>query len=330
MKQVLSELKTKKITFKNRIVMPPMATSKASELGFVSPEILKYYDNKSKDGNLALIIIEHCYICKNAQATKDQMSIMSDEYLPGLKKLADTIHNNNTKAVVQINHAGLSAKEKIIKETIVGPSMTCRPGQSEIGRELSIDEIEEIKEAFTEASIRVKLAGFDGVEIHGAHGYLLSQFLSPITNKRVDQYGGSLANRMRLHLEITQKIRKAVGDDFPIYFRLGACDFMPGGLNIAESIEVAKALEQAGVDVLDISGGFNGYNGKGLTKAGYFKILSKPIKEVVSIPVILTGGIKDLAAAEELIVSQDTDLVGIGRALLSDDHWLKKQIKKFQ
>lgn len=189
--------------------------------------------------------------------------------------------------------------------------------------------IKELIMKFKDAAKRVKDAGFDGVELHSAHGYLLNQFYSPITNKRNDEYGGDLLGRIKIHLEIIKAIRETVGVDFPILLRLGACDYIDGGTTIEDSIRAAVEFEKAGVDMLDISGGLYGSSipGVKVEKQGYFSELTQAIKEVVSIPVILTGGITEVCAAEELLSSGKTDLIGVGRAMLKDSMWAKKAIE---
>jgi NADPH2 dehydrogenase len=197
-------------------------------------------------------------------------------------------------------------------------------------REITQAEIGDIVNAFKEASRRVKEAGFDAVEIHSAHGYLLNQFLSPLTNKRTDDYGGSISNRIRIHLQVIQAVRAAVGPDFPIQVRLGASDYTEGGTTIEDSKKAARAFEKAGVDIIHISGGFVGYTPPGLTGQGYFATLSEAIKSVVSIPVILTGGITEVDAAESFLKERKADLIGVGRAILQDSTWAERAIKNLR
>lgn len=184
--QIFEEIKAKNIDFKNRIIMPPMATAKADDKGHVTQDILDYYDEKTRDGMFSTVIVEHNFVDPLGKASHNQMSIADDSSIEGLKKLANLIKDSGSKAVVQINHAGSAAREKIIGQRPVGPSEIKNPSQkdTELPRELTIDEIKEIEDKFADAALRVKEAGFDGVEIHSAHGYLLNQFLSPLTNQR--------------------------------------------------------------------------------------------------------------------------------------------------
>lgn len=327
MSYLLSPLSIGKLTLKNRLIMPPMATSKAEEDGKVSEDILNYYDEKSKGGDISLIIIEHSYVEKLGKASEKQLSIASDNTLESLKKLAKVIQGNGSKAVMQINHAGSAANKDVIGDDPVGPSAVANPRRGITPRELSIDEIKDIIKFFKDATLRVKEAGFDGVEIHSAHGYLLNQFFSPLTNKRNDEYGGDVLGRIRIHLEIIKAVREVVGIDYPILLRLGACDYMDGGSTIEDSKIAAKEFEKAGVDILDISGGFCGYIVPGLSEEGYFAPLTEGIKEVVSIPVILTGGITTPSSAEILLKGEKADLIGVGRAIYNDSNWARNAVE---
>ena len=231
---------------------------------------------------------------------------------------------------MQINHAGSATDNKITGVDIVGPSAVPNPRTGNLPRELTEKEINEVIESFKDAALRVKNAGFDGVEIHSAHGYLLNQFFSPLSNKRIDQYGGDVLGRIKIHLEIIKAVRNAVGDSYPILLRLGASDYMEGGSTIEDSKIAALAFEKAGVDILDISGGFCGYTVPGSKVQGYFSSLTEGIKEVVSIPVILTGGITEAQAAEKLLLEGKADLIGVGRAIYKDSKWAQDAIESIK
>lgn len=327
MSYLLKPLDKCKLTLKNRLVMPPMATSKAEVDGKMGKDILDYYDEKSQGGYIALIIVEHSFIAQQGKASARQLSIADDSVVDGLKKVANTIQRNGSKAVMQINHAGSATNKDITGFEPIGPSPIVNPRKGYVPLELSKKEIKKIVKCFRDAALRVKEAGFDGVEIHSAHGYLLNQFLSPLTNKRRDEYGGDLLSRIKIHLEIIKTVRDAVGDDFPILLRLGASDYMEGGITIEDSKIAAVEFEKAGVDILDISGGFCGYNVPNLIGQGYFSALTEAIKEVVAVPVILTGGITEVHAAEELLSTGKADLIGVGRAIYQDSTWAKKAVK---
>jgi NADPH2 dehydrogenase len=328
MSYVLKSLENCKLKLNNRLVFPPMATAK-SENGMVNQNLLDYYDEKSKGGYMSLIIIEHSYITPQGKAHKGQLSIAENCNMEGLKKLAEVIHKNGSKAIMQINHAGSATNIETTGYENVGPSAIINPRvKSDVPKELNKEEIKEIIETFKVAAKRVKDAGFDGVEIHSAHAYFLNQFYSPLTNKRTDEYGGDVLGRIKIHLEVIKAVKEAVGSDFPILLRLGACDYMEGGTTIEDSKIAALEFQKAGIDILDISGGFCGYIIPGGDNAqGYFSEITEAIKEVVSIPVILTGGITEVEAAEELISSGKADLIGVGRAAFKDSMWAKNAIE---
>jgi 2,4-dienoyl-CoA reductase-like NADH-dependent reductase (Old Yellow Enzyme family) len=327
MAYLLKPLQTGGLQLKNRLVMPPMATAKAETDGKISEAVLNYYAEKSRGGYISLIIIEHSFIEQSGKASNQQISVAGDNMIEGLRKLAKIIQDNGSKTIMQLNHAGSATTMEVTGLTPIGPSAIKNPRRGDIPRELTIKEIEGIVQAFQNAARRTKEAGFDGVEIHSAHGYLLNQFFSPLSNQRSDEYGGSLLNRIRIHLQVIKAIRTVVGDDFPIFLRLGASDFIDGGITIEDSQIAAQEFAKAGVNVLDISGGFSGYDVPSFSGQGYFAPLTEAIKKAVSIPVILTGGITETAAAEQLLEEGKCDLIGVGRAILKDSQWAERAIK---
>lgn len=308
--------------------MPPLASGKADVNGYVTKNVLDHYNERTKGGYISLVIIEHCFVSNEGKASSNQLSIADDNTTEGLTKLVNLIHNNNTKVVIQINHAGSKANEKVTGYTPVGPSKIANPNNGYVPNELSISEIQNIQNYFVTAALRAKKAGADGVEIHSAHGYLINQFLSPLTNLRNDEFGGNINNRVKILLDIIKKVRNLVGYDFPIFVRLGACDYMDGGITVEDGVYLSKLLEKCGVDFLDISRGFSGYNIKGLDGEGFFSTLTEKIKKEVSIPIILTGGIKTAEGAEKLLCENKADLIGVGREILKNPLWAKNAIEK--
>lgn len=320
-----SPIKIRNLELKNRLVMPPMATAKATEQGKVTQQICDYYNEKSLGGYLGLMITEHSYVSLEGKAGRGQISIAEDEDIEGLKKLTEVIHKNNSRVIAQLSHAGGAAKNEITGKTVYGASAFAMPKTGFVPKEMTLTEIQKVVEAFAKAALRAKQAGFDGVEIHSAHGYLLNQFYSPLTNKRTDDYHAqTLEGRLKLHIEIIDAVRKVVGADYPIALRLGACDYQIGGSTLQDSVEAARMLVEAGIDLLDISGGFCGYIRPGHTEQGYFSEVTKAMKSVVGIPVLLTGGIVEVKEALRLLENGEADLIGIGRAILKDSLWAKK------
>lgn len=320
------------LPLRNRLVMPPMATWKGGEDGTIGQPVYDYYEDRARGDHFGLIIIEHCYVLKQGKYRVSQPGIDRDEMIPQFAHLAEVIHRHGPKTMMQINHSAGAASSEITGMEVVGPSNVPTPNAlgADIPRPLTTDEIRAIVAAFGAAAARVKAAGFDGVEIHAAHGYILSQFLSPITNKRTDEYGGSLENRMRMHLEVIAAVRDAVGPDFPVFIRLGASDYMEGGTTMEDATVAAAAFERAGVNAIDVSGALCGYQRPDHKEQGYFAELSSAIKRVVSVPVILTGGITDLAVAEQLLAEGTADLIGVGRPVLKDPNWAAQALEAFR
>lgn len=322
-----SKLQLKNIELKNRLVMPPMASSRADDSGAVTDRLCGYYSEKTH--GFGLVIVEHAFVSIEGKAHKAQLSISEDSNLPGLRRLAETIHANGAKVFAQISHAGGAAEgssdlisASAVKSPFAKPDAKCP-------REMTEEDIQKLISNFGAAAVRARDAGFDGVELHSAHYYLLNQFYSPLVNRRTDEYaGGSLEGRLRLHTEIINEVRRLTGADFPIALRLGACDYAEGGTTLDDSIQAARMLEDAGVDLLDISGGLCGPYRPNVTHEGYFKELSAATKQAVSIPVILTGGITTAEGAETLLEDGAADLIGIGRALLKNSSWAETALKK--
>lgn len=331
MSLVKETIKIKSITLSNRIVMPPMATSKAED-GKVTNQLISYYNDKTKGGNIGLVITEHMYVRKDGMAAPGQMSIAQDSDIAGLKEIANVIHSNGSKVIAQISHAGSSTSFEVTGYEAISASNVENIGltgkKDNVPREMSTEDINEIVNAFAAAAQRVKEAGFDGVEIHSAHAYLLNQFYSPLGNKRTDAYGGTIDGRIKFHLEIMKAIREKVGDDFLIALRLGASDYMTGGSSIEDGIYAARKFQEAGIDLLDISGGYNGFIRNDISEPGWFADASYAIKKEVSVPVILTGGVNEVKEAEQLLQDGKADLIGVGRAILKDSDWANKAMKE--
>lgn len=310
------------LNLRNRIVMPPMATGKAKD-GKPSDDLVEYYRARAR--GTALIIVEHEYILPQGMAHKGQLSMSDDSVIPAYKALTDAVHGEGAKIIAQINHAGAKASDSGMKA--VGPSAVAFQN-GPVPEELTHDQIQEIIRAFADAAVRAKKAGFDGVEVHAAHGYLLNQFYSPLMNKREDEYSiRTMESRTRLHKEVVQAVRKAVGDDFTVAIRFGACDFLEGGSEIEDIPEAIKYLEHTGVDLIDVTAGMMGFMRPGHTEPGYLKDLGLAAKSVAKLPIILTGGVQTAQDAEKLLTDEACDLVGVGRAILKDADWAAKALE---
>lgn len=326
-RHLLSPGRIGKMTVRNRMVMPPMGTNYASDDGFITGRIIRYYEARA-EGGTGLIIVEVAAVAPEGKAISHQVGIWADKFIPGLRCLAESIKKHGARAVIQLHHAGRQTTAKTTGYRPVAPSEIACPICRDTPRALNVDEIRGLVEAFGHAARRAREAGFDAVEIHGTHGYLINQFLSPYSNKRTDEYGGSPGARRRFPMEVYDAVRAAVGEDFPVLFRINADEGVEGGITPEEGRDFARVLEQAGVDALHVSGGVYGsplpiiptmYEPL-LPLAGY----AADIKAEVSIPVIAVGKIHDPEAGEQLIADAEADFVSLGRALITDSHFARK------
>lgn len=328
MVNVLEPLYIKEVKLKNRLVMPPYGTDLATDKGEVTEQHLLHYRLRARE--IGLVIVEHSYVDLGGRFTARQIGIHQDNLQSGLERLVEVIHSSRSVAAIQINHSGGKCIQSICKSQPMGPSSGVFSSLGRYWREpvraLKIAEIKDLTQKFGESARRAVNAGFDAVEIHAAHGWLLSQFASPLTNKRTDQYGGSLENRFRFPLEVIYEVRGQVGPTFPVFYRLGADDFMEGGLTIHESKQMASRIIDAGIDVLDISGGICGVFHPSNTAPGFFIPIAEEMKKVVSIPVIGVGGFTHVALAKKYLHGNKVDLIAIGRALRNDPDWGLKAI----
>lgn len=319
-------IEIKGLRLKNRLVMAPMATNMATPEGEVTDRHIKHYSARAS-GGVGLIVLEHTYVLKNGRAQSVQLGLWDDKLVPGLKRLVDAIHREGSKACIQITHAGCRTTREVIGEQPVGPSDVALP-RGEQPRRLSINEVESIVAAFAESARRAAEAGCDAVEIHGAHGYLVGQFVSPYTNHRVDAYGDGPTGRLRFPTEIVAAIRAVLSENIPIFYRLGVDDGVEGGITPAEARLVAPQLERAGVDVIDISGGIMGPMRGSPDEQGFFVPLAHSIKEAVTVPVIGVGNITEPDFADRVVREGQVDLVALGRKLLSDPSFPTDAAKK--
>jgi len=312
-------IKINQLELKNRICMPAMHMSMAANFE-VTDQLIDFYAERAR-GGVGIIAVGYATV-DEFSGNVTNIGAHKDEFIPGLKRLAESIQKNGARAAVQINHAGrynfsffLDGKQAVAPSAV--PSRMTR----ETPRELTIDEIKEIINNFAQAALRVKKAGYDAVEVLSGTGYLISEFLSPLTNERKDEYGGSFNNRMRFGLEVMQAIRQEVGDDFPIIVRMNGNDFMPGGNGRKDLQEYATRLVEVGVDALNINVGWHEAKVPQIVTSvprGVFGYLAKRIKELVDVPVISGHRINDPDTAREMIADDLCDMVAMGRPLIAD------------
>lgn len=328
--KLFKKIKIKNTEIKNRLVMAPMATRFASFNGKVTERLIRYYQERAK-GGVGLITIEATAVSREGIGWKNNLSVYNDRYIPGLKKLTEALHKYRAKAALEIFHTGSKAPVAITGQQPIAPSAVYQSGGI-VPRELEVQEIKELVKKFGAAAKRVKTAGFDIVNIHMAHGYLINQFLSPLTNRRTDAYGGSAERRARFSVEIIKEVRKQVGDDFPIFCRLTAEEGMGDvGIDVNESMKIVLILEDAGADVIDISGGASDkpylIEGTYSLEPGFLVYLAKAVKKVAHIPVTIVGKIKRPEFAEEILQKGIADFIVLGRSLIADPLWPEKVLK---
>ena len=320
-KYLFKPMQIKGLRLKNRITMAPLYLGYASIGGKISPLLLYHYEEMAKSG-AAMVVVENASITPGGSGSPRTIRCDHNRYLPGLEKLAQTIKNQKSRAALQINHAGRFANVP----DPVAPSAIETFGR--IPSELTKREITTIQKQFANAAQRVKRAGFDLVELHGGTGYLLSQFVSPRTNRRTDDYGGSIQKRITFPLEVLKRVKDTVGD-FPVGYRFLTDEWLPDGLQIRESIVLARSLEEEGVAYISAMGGtyesfFLPVIIERSKKTGYMASLAGAVKRVVGVPVIAAGRISTPAKAESILKDKKADLIGLARMLWVDSEWPKK------
>ncbi len=311
------------MTLKNRIIMPAMASYHAAVNGEVTDKLIRYHAERAK-GGAAMNIVEATYVSRSGNSFDLGLGISDDFMIKGLSKLTEAVHLHDGRIAVQLQHGGRFGNPATSGMPRMLVSMVPGLAPSENARVMDAGDIEEIVHDYARAAARAVEAGFDAVELHGAHGYLINQFLSPLTNRRNDDYGGTLEKRLRFPLEVLAAVRKQVGDDYPVLFRFSMMEFMPGGIDMEQAVSICRAMAEHGVDMLNLSIGIgesveyiippasvpDGWN------ANRAAVIKKAID--ARIPVAVVGRICSRSTAESIISSGKADIVAMGRALLAD------------
>ncbi|MDR1018549.1 MAG: NAD(P)/FAD-dependent oxidoreductase [Lachnospiraceae bacterium] len=317
----------KRMTVKNRISMAPMGTNYGEQNGEMSFLHIDYYEQRAR-GGVGLIIVENaCVDFPLGSNGTTQLRIDEDNYIPRLYKLCEVVHQYGTKIAIQLNHAGGSANSKRIgQQPASAGTLPSKPG-GEIPRELTKEEIYDIVEKYGIAAKRAITAGFDAIEIHAGHAYLISQFLSPTMNNRTDEFGGSPENRARFAKLVVEEVRKQVGPFIPILCRISADELTSGGNSIEDTKELLKYFQEE-VDIIDVSAGLNGSLQYQIDSCqlpdGWRSFMSKEIKDTFGKPTITTGNIRSPKRAEEILENGEADFIGMGRGLIADPNWVNK------
>ncbi len=318
---IFSPLRIRNLTLSNRIVVPPLVVSKAAEDGTATPSSREHY---AAFEGMGLVVVEATVVSPEGRLARKQLGIFEDRHVEGLSAIAKAIHDNGAAAAIQIHHAGRNtSEENTFGLPLVAPSaFESKRGNA---RELRAEEIDALIQRFVTAAQRARAAGFDAVEVHAAHGYLISQFLSPLANRRTDAWGGSLENRARFLRSVLSGIRHEA-EGLLAYCRLGVADGEPGGLPLAEGMNIAAWLQEDGVPLLHVSSGIG--NPPPIAPEGdafsHRFHLGMELKKKLSIPIISVGDIRSPEQAESALSQGATDLVAVGRGFLVDQKWAKK------
>ena len=332
MKKLFETSKINQMELKNRFVRSATWEGMANSDGSCSEELTDLIVELAKE-QVGLIISSQTYVNPTGQTGIRQLGIYDDRLIDSYKKMVEKVHNEGSKIIMQINHAGAKASGKLTKSKPFGPSsieikdcLNCR--------EMTISEVFQIIEDFKNAAVRAKNAGFDGVQIYASHGYLLSQFLSPFFNKRTDEYGGSIKNRARLILEILCAIRSVLGKKFTVIIKLNSEDFIEGGFTQSEMLQVASMLESTGIDAIELSGSislkiskyFSFREGRIDSKEEevYYRDAAKLYKQEITVPLILVGGIRSYEVAKELVEKEQADYISLCRPLIREPGLIKR------
>lgn len=324
---IFNPLTVKNMTIKNRIVMTPMGTNYGEQNGEMSFLHMDYYEQRAK-GGVGLIIVENASVdSPQGSNGTTQLRIDHDSYIPRLFKLCETVHSHGACIAVQINHAGASALSSRINMQPVSASNLPSKKGGEIPRPLQKEEITAIVKKYGEAAKRAQVAGFDAVEIHAGHSYLISQFLSPTTNNRTDEFGGSKENRARFAKMVMDEVRSQVGPMFPIMIRISADELVEGGNTLEDTLELLEYFAEE-ADIINVSAGLTGsiqYQiDANYLKDGWRSFMAKAVKEKFNKPVITTGNIRNPKIAEKILEDGDADLIGMGRGLIAEPEWVNK------
>jgi 2,4-dienoyl-CoA reductase-like NADH-dependent reductase (Old Yellow Enzyme family) len=314
----------------NRIVRSATNDRWAENSGKVTAGLIHVYETLAR-GGVGLIVTGHAYVTPNGKAGPSMLGVYDDRLTPGLKSLTDAVHKYDSKFVLQINHAGRQTATATIGETPLAPSAVSNSITNETPRAMTNEEVESVFKDFADAAARAVTAGFDGIQIHCAHGYLASQFISPYTNRRNDAWGGSLEKRMRFPLELYRRVRNTVGNRYPVMIKLNAEDYLDNGLTVEDSTKIAGALAAEGIDAIEISGGTLESNNQMVKKhilneedEAYFLQHAKKYKTVADVPLILVGGLRSPSVMERILAVGDADMISLCRPLIREPDLVKQ------
>jgi 2,4-dienoyl-CoA reductase-like NADH-dependent reductase (Old Yellow Enzyme family) len=334
MSMIFDPVKLGNMALKNRFVRAATWDGMADENGYSTSKLTDFMKALA-EGHVGLIITGHAYVVPEGQAHHHQLAVYHDKFVPKLSEMTRAVHEADGKIFLQIAHAGFRADRRLTGLEPIGPSAIMEDGPNPICRAMTVEEIEIVCSAFGDAALRAQKGGFDGVEVHGGHGYLINQFLAPLFNRRTDQYGGPLQNRARILWGIIQNIRTKVGDEFPVIIKMNSEDFFEHGFTLEEMLALSKKLDQGRmIDAIEMSGG-NSYRGIGRyspVRSGqmspheevWYRDSAVKFKSSISIPLMLVGGIRSLDIARGLIADGIADYISMSRPLICEPALIRR------
>jgi len=328
MKELFEKTRIGSLSLSNRFVYSATWDGRADNEGFCTQKNIDALVERAH-GGVGLLITGLTFVKQEGRAAPWQLAVCSDENTEGLSKMTGAVHDAQGKVVLQLAHSGCYAPPALTGHEAFGPS-TNDTDKFPICRGMTSADINQVVEAFGKAAGRAKRAGFDGVQLHAAHGYLLSQFLSPFFNKRTDNYGGSIENRARILLESFQAVRNEVGEQFPVLVKINSQDFVDGGLTVGEMLQVCAMLENAGIDAIEMSGGTVYVSGDyscvrvGQDQDVYYKDAAARYKEKIGVPLLLVGGIRSLEIAEQIVRDGLADYISMSRPLIREPNLITR------
>lgn len=312
---------------KNHFVRSATYEGNADENGYPGEACLKIYKDLAA-GGVGTIITSYSRISESDFPAAKQLSISRDDTIEHYAEMIKAAHDGDCKIIMQIVHGSSSAQADLDKAVVLGPSAVKHPRSGITPKEMTQEDIDNVVRLFAEAAARVEKAGFDGVQIHSAHGFLLSQFISPIFNKRSDEYGGSASNRNRLNLEVLAAVKKAVSDDFPVWIKINSTDGEEGGLTLDDFLIMGKELADAGIDAIEISGG--DWGSRKPDEHAYYKEAAIKLGEMTDTPIILTGGIRNIEVISKLADESKIKFFGLSRPLMRFPDFVNRMRQEYE
>ena len=331
-----SPFRLKNLELTNRFVRSATWEGMCDEKGAPGQKLEDYYRQLVR-GGVGLIISGYTFVRADGKQLPGKMGIDHDTLLPALRSLTDAVHDEGGLLLCQLVHAGGQTSSKTIGTMPLAPSAIDFPSYGETPREMTQADIRSLVTAFADGAARAQKAGFDGIQLHGAHGYLIHQFLSPLTNQRQDDYGGDLENRSRFLFEVYAAVREAVGVDFPVTIKLTAADNLPEGFTVEDAVKVAQKLDSLGIDAIEVSSGSAASGAESPVRQGidtpadeaYNAPFARRIKEAVAAPVMVVGGLRSLSVMKRLLENSDADLFSLSRPLIREPalirHWQQNE-----